>query len=165
MVNKKIKINYINNLFWLAPSISSYFRGRNYGYSPFKTLEDLVKAKDLNNINTFISFNALGEKNFDFFNMINRIKNLNFRINKEILYKIDHDGYVNDNSIDENLIVVWNKKSINWIKKGYLPFYNSEWYIETFVKKITDQGIDNNIQSDNKKISIIWNKNSFEINN
>lgn len=118
MSNKKIKINYVSNLFWLAPSISSYFRGRNYGYAPFKTLEDLVKAKKLLDENVYFSFNGLQEKNYEFFNSLNRMKKLEFRLNKENIYKIEHNKYADDTSIHERLIVRWDQKSVNWIKKG-----------------------------------------------
>lgn len=153
MSNKKIKINYVSNLFWLAPSISSYFRGRNYGYAPFKTLEDLVKAKKLLDENVYFSFNGLQEKNYEFFNSLNRMKKLEFRLNKENIYKIEHNKYADDTSIHERLIVRWDQKSVNWIKKGYIPFYNVDYYIQNF--------IDSN---DYEKTTIIkWNKNTFDV--
>lgn len=60
--NKKIKINFVNNLFWVAPSISTYFRGRNFGYVPFKTLEEFINKSELKDRNLYFSFNALNEK-------------------------------------------------------------------------------------------------------
>lgn len=156
MSSKKIKINYINNLFWLAPSISSYFRGRSYGYAPFKSLEDLVKAKNLTNENVYFSFNGLLEKNFDFFNSLNRIKKLEFRLNKENLYKIEHNQFVDDTSISEHLIIRWDQKAVNWVKKGFIPFYSLDWYLINFVKG-------NSENPENKKTIIKWNKNDFDL--
>ncbi|MCF0218127.1 MAG: hypothetical protein HUJ42_03760 [Malacoplasma sp.] len=130
----KFKVNYVNDLFWLAPNFSSYFHMFSYGYKPFKSLFDLVKINNLTDTNGYFSFNALNAKNYDFFNTLYNIKKLSFRINKEVLYKIENQGFVEDYCCDQNLCIIWDKKSLKWIQKGYLPFYNKEYLINQFCK-------------------------------
>lgn len=149
-VNRKIKINFVNNLFWLAPSFSSYFKGRNFGYTPFKTLEDLINKTEIKNSNLYFSFNSLKEINYDFYNKIQKIKDLNFRLNKENLYKIEKNGFIDDDSIDDRIVVRWDLKSLKWIQKGYLPFFEKDYIIENFK--------DSNLE---KKTFIRWSKNEF----
>lgn len=156
--NKKIKVNFINDLFWLAPSISNYFKGSRFGYIPYKTLEDLVKNNNLLNLNCYFSFNRLGEKNYDFFNSLYRLKEFKFRLGKDTVYKINKEGLVDDLSVDDSLIIRWDNKALKFIKNGYIPFYGKDWYIKNFVdiKKPEEE---------NKQKIITWDKKEFkEIN-
>lgn len=153
-MKNKIKVNYLNNLFWLAPSISTYFRGRQFGYMPFKTLEDLINKNGLSKFEILFSFNALGDKNFDFFNALNRLRDLKFRIGTSEVYKINKEGFVDDNTIHEHLIVRWDNNSLKSIRKGNIPFYSKEWFIEKFVSNKQDLSEDN-------KVIIKWYKKEF----
>lgn len=152
---KKIKINFVNNVFWLAPSFSSYFKGFRFGYAPYRTLEDLVKKNNLLNLDCYFSFNRLGEKNYDFFNSLYRLREFKFRLGKDTVYKINKEGQVDDNSINDFLIIRWDKKTLKFIMNGYIPFYSQNWYIQNYVNG-------KNLEEENKKIIITWNKKEFQ---
>ncbi|MDE5553204.1 MAG: hypothetical protein K2I67_01510 [Malacoplasma sp.] len=155
---KKIKVNFVNNLFWLAPKISSYFRGRRFGYIPYKTLEELITKNDFLKFDFMFSFNRLGEKNYDFFNALYRLRKFQFRLGKDMVYKISKEGFVDDNSVNESLIIRWDLNSLKTIQNGYIPFYSEEWYIQNFIKdKVSEET--------KEKIIITWDKKEFkEIN-
>lgn len=124
----KAKVNYANGLFWLAPQLSSYFRGQKYGYSPFKNLVSLVKQAGLERLDLRFSFNRLDEACYGFFNDLWRIKGLAFRLNDENLKKIAAQGCVEDATIHPRLIVRWDEKSLKSVRKGNIPFYSPEWF-------------------------------------
>ena len=154
---KKIKVNFINNLFWLAPKISTYFIGRQFGYIPYKTLKDLIVKNDLLESDFIFSLNGLGEKNYVFFNTLFQLRKFEFRLSKEVIYKIIKYGYVDDNSIHKLLVIRWDSNSLKFIKKGYIPFYSKDWYIKKF--------IDNKNLEKHEKIIINWNEKEFNVIN
>lgn len=90
------------------------------------------------------------KKNFDFYNQLQRIKGLSFRLNKKNLYKIDKNNFIDDDSIDQNLLVRWDYKSLKYIKKGYIPFFDKDYFIKNF----------KNENLEKPKI-LTWHKNEF----
>lgn len=151
---KKIKVNYANNIFWLAPKFSSYFRTFSFGYQPYRTLEDLVDKNNLLNFDCYFSFNRLGEKNYDFFNSLYRLRKFKFRLGKDTVYKINKEGQVDDTSINDSLIIRWDKKTLKYIMNGYIPFFSQDWYIKNYIDG-------KNLEVENKKIIITWSKKEF----
>ncbi|WP_027119333.1 MPN499 family protein [[Mycoplasma] testudinis] len=148
----KVKVNYVNNLFWIAPGILSYVHGRTFGYLPSKTLKELVHNNDLLEKNAYFSFNSLKEKNCDWMNQLNQMKELSFRWNTETFTKIERDGFCLDESIHELVKIKWDKKALNWIYRGYIPFANKNWYAKNFVT-----------ENDTKPVVIRWDKKEFVI--
>lgn len=151
-LRKKAKVNFVNNLFWLSPQISSYIRGQRFGYQPYKNLVSLVKQARLEHLDLLFSFNRLGEACYNFFNDLWRIKELAFRLNDENVKRIARSEVVIDTSLHARLRVQWDEASLKSVRNGNIPFYGYEWYELNFVP--TDP---------HKGAIIAWRKKAFEL--
>lgn len=88
-----------------------------------------------------------------------KIKNINFQLNKSVVNEIKDKKYINT-KINEELEIQWDLKALKTIKKGYLPFFNLN-YFEILYQQIIK--FRNNFDL-KPKITISWRKNGFIFN-
>lgn len=114
--NKKIKINYIDNKYWLVPSIFTLSR-KGWVSIPFKSLEELISKNNLDFEETILSFN--GDPHFKHFNKLMKLRNINFNLSPSIMKDKDFIELEL-----EDLKIIFDTKSVTSIRAGNIPYYS-----------------------------------------
>lgn len=124
---KTIKINYTNNKYWLVPGFFEiiFFASRKNNLV-FSSLDQLLKYKNIAEKNLILAFN--GDHFFENFNKLQRIKKINFFINEKKFHDVFYLAKTIEFEIVKNLVIVWNKKTLIQVWKGYVPFFSLDFY-------------------------------------
>lgn len=156
---KTYRVNFVNGLLWLKPGFfKSLISNRGYNYRPFYSIKDLINELDIQSNNCYFIFNE-NEFNWKFFNELMNLKNINFQLNKSVVNQINEKEYINT-KINDELEIKWDLKALKTIKKGYLPFFNLN-YFEILYKEIIKFRNNSDLKP---KITISWRKNGFIFN-
>lgn len=124
-----IRINKVGDSYWYQPSIVTTSR-RKWQGRPYRNLKKLLQAEELWNQDIVISLNS--DKDMHIFNMLQQYKESQISFKKEDLLNIDA-GNIKTKSINK-VTILFDKKSIKIIKKGYLPFCSQKYLIQNFKK-------------------------------
>ncbi len=126
----KIKINKLNKIFWYYPSILTPSR-TSWVLTPFRNIIDLIRHYNLETTNCCISINRPGA--VEMFQFTQKYRHFNFLLIKSDVMKIENNQIVED-KINDDLVIIWNKKSIKKVKSGLVPYCTQEYLIDKFVK-------------------------------
>lgn len=156
-MNKIIKINHLNTGFWLVPSFLNMFAAKRSktAIKVAQTFEDLIMKNDLLNAEAIININ--GDRNFINFNKAQKIKNIKFELNNQIIKKVEtseKDLKFYDWNIVDNLIIRLDEKALYKIWLGYIPFYSIKWYKDLYKNSAK--------HSDNEVVYYHWRKSGFQ---
>ncbi|MGZ9756663.1 MPN499 family protein [Mycoplasma sp. 4423] len=130
---KYIKINHMENGYWVVPPIWKVLtpKSRNFVIKHAKSLEDIIKYNQWENTNIIFSFNS--DKDFYLFNKLMRIRGFDFQLHRNKVEKMDEQDYI-DYQIIENLIIRFNIKTIKNLYYGRTFFFTKQ-YFEDFYQK------------------------------
>ncbi|MDK2819762.1 MAG: hypothetical protein KFW07_02905 [Mycoplasmataceae bacterium] len=128
--SKKIKINYIDNKYWLVPSIFTLSR-KGWVSIPFRSLEELILKNNLDFEEAILSFN--GDPDFNHFNNLMKIRDINFSLSPRIMKDKD---FIELELKD--LIIIFDEKSVIAIRGGNIPYYSSS-YLQKLSSKYPDE--------------------------
>ncbi|MGY6172475.1 MPN499 family protein [Candidatus Mycoplasma pogonae] len=133
MLIKIVKINHLDNGYWLVPSIINVFHYKKHK-SAFKygaSLEELLKKNDL--INKDFAINLNKDEKFFNFNLAQKLKKLNFTLDKKIVEHVAQLKHF-DFEILPNIIIRIDKKMLYAIWDGFIPFYHSDYFQKLHAK-------------------------------
>lgn len=151
---KKIKVNHMNDGYWLVPSIYKIFTPKISTYTTkfCKTFEELVQYNNFLNRNIVLNLN--GDKNFYHFNKIMKMLNFNFEILNNKIEKMNVNEILVFQPL-ENLNIIFDFKAIKLIYSGLIPIFNLDYYQKLY------QDYKNKTQQE--KIEIVFRRFDFEI--
>lgn len=132
----KIKINKIKNLFWYYPSIMTSSKSK-WASLPYKEIKELFFHNGLLNDDCIISINPDGYSSaFLFTQTYNDYKFfLNDKKFLEVKNCSDKNKVFGIEIINDNLKIIWTKKSLSKIMKGSVPFISKQYLINEFISE------------------------------
>ncbi|TDV24194.1 hypothetical protein BCF59_0144 [Mycoplasmopsis mustelae] len=149
---KNVKVNQMDNGFWLVPSFLKIFspKSRNVALKHSFTLVDLIEKNDLQDLNIIFSFN--GDTKFQHFNNLLKYRNYDFQLQLNQLSKLgEHDFF--DWEVVENLIIRFNFKTIKTLYSGYTFFFTPKYFEYYYQKNKRNE----------EKLIVQWTKFGLEI--
>lgn len=131
-----IKINKIGNLFWYYPSIMTSSKSK-WASLPYKEIKELFFHNGLLNENCIISINPDGSSSaFLFAQTYNNYKLMfDEKTFLEAKKCNDKNKVFDTEIINENLKIIWTKKSLSKIMKGKIPFISKQHLINEFINE------------------------------
>ena len=125
----KVKINVVGDNFWYQPSILTLSR-RKYAARPYKSLQKLLKNENLLSQNFLFTFN--GDEDFELFRMAQKLNEIDFYLNQEQREEIEEKGFFDHRLKQSKITIRYDKKSLIALKRGYIPYFDKKWILETF---------------------------------
>lgn len=130
MYNGKVKINHLASGYWLAPKEKHLIgpRNRDYIFKVYPTLEELIVRAGFKNQELWFSFNR--DVDFKNFNLLQKIKGIDFQINQNIFNQIYEKKLPYEWEVVPNVVILWDLKGLQTLYKGIIPFYSKRYYAE-----------------------------------
>ncbi|UWV81924.1 MPN499 family protein [Mycoplasmopsis cynos] len=149
----KLKINQTLTGFWLVPSFLKILTPRSHEFviKYAKSLKELIIKNNLLEKNIKFSFNK--DTDFSIFNTLMKLKGYDFQLNVNHINKLLPNQYI-DYEIVENIIIRFDKKTLQTIYNGNIFFYSKEYFKKNYQKYKN---------KDNEKIFLQWTWFDFKI--
>ncbi|WP_341491726.1 MPN499 family protein [Mesomycoplasma ovipneumoniae] len=154
----KVKVNHLSDGYWLVPSFFKIFSPKLTGYviKKAKTLEELVNFNDFQKKEIIFNFN--GDHNFYNFNILMKLRQIDFRLDIKAVLKKPDDAIFIFFPV-QNCKIVLDKQSLKLIYDGIIPFFSKEYYSNlVFYQREKSAKLQNN---DVFK-GFFWRRNGFE---
>ncbi|UUM19545.1 MULTISPECIES: MPN499 family protein [unclassified Mycoplasma] len=130
---RRVKINNMDNGFWLVPSIQQVFtpKSRNFAIKHAWTLFDLIEKNGFEDEDIIFSFN--GDPQFQIFNSLLQYRGYDFELPLNKIKQMNDNQYI-DWEVISNLTIRFNFKTIKTIYSGYIFFFRIKHFEYLYTK-------------------------------